>query len=222
MTRYIEAPDAHDDYDVEPIPGLPAALPEGERMLWSGQPGWGGLAVHAFHTRKVAIYFGALMAWRFAEAKMAGATAAQALSKSAGLLPLAVVAVAILLLLAYAYARTTIYTITTKRVVIRSGVALPVTLNLPFARIDGAGLKLRANGSGDLPLKPNREDRVPILACWPHCRPWRWTRPEPMLRAVPDAAHVAELLGAALAGAPVTARFPQRRAAAPDALPAAG
>ena len=45
----------HDDYAGEPIPGLPADLPEGERLLWQGSPAWMSLAVRAFHIRKVAI-----------------------------------------------------------------------------------------------------------------------------------------------------------------------
>lgn len=205
MTEFIQPVNPHDEYASEPIPGLPAQLPEGERILWQGSPSWSGLAVQAFHVRKVAIYFAALMTWRVAEVRMAGGGWEIALAKAAGLLPLALAGVTILLLLAYLYARSAIYTITSRRVVIRSGVALPITLNLPFKRIDGAGLKLRADGSGDLPLKPSQDDRVPLMACWPNNRPWRWSKPEPMLRSVPDAARVAEILAAALAGAPVPA-----------------
>jgi hypothetical protein len=29
-----------DDFAGEPIPGLPADLPEGEKLLWQGSPGW--------------------------------------------------------------------------------------------------------------------------------------------------------------------------------------
>ena len=29
---------------------------------------------------------------------------------------------------------------------------------------------------------------------WPHMRPWHYNRPQPMLRAVPDAAHLARLI----------------------------
>ncbi len=108
---------------------------------------------------------------------------------------------------------------------IRSGVAMPITLNLPFKRIDGAGLKLRTDGSGDLVLTPNRTDRVPLLACWPNNRPWRWTRPQPMLRDVPNAARVAEILAGGLSGAPVPVRSEDASPAPAPAgqpIPAAG
>ena len=30
----------HDDFDFEPVRGLPQVLPEGERLLWQGAPRW--------------------------------------------------------------------------------------------------------------------------------------------------------------------------------------
>ncbi|MEM1103487.1 MAG: hypothetical protein AAGH48_05230, partial [Pseudomonadota bacterium] len=54
----------HDDFAAEPIRGLPEALPEGERILWQGEPTWRQLAVNVFHIRALAIYFGVLMIWR--------------------------------------------------------------------------------------------------------------------------------------------------------------
>ena len=46
-----------DDFDFEPVRGLPEMLPAGERLLWQGAPRWQDLAVHAFHARKVIWYF---------------------------------------------------------------------------------------------------------------------------------------------------------------------
>jgi Bacterial PH domain len=200
---YIETP--HDDYAVEPVPGIPAPLPEGERLIWQGSPSWRALAVRAFHIRKVAIYFAILALWRGASHKADGASTLDALSYALWMVPVAMLAIGILCLLAYAYGRTSIYTITSRRVLIRSGVALPITVNLPFKRIDGAGLRLYADGTGDLPLTLAKDDRIAILAIWPHMRPWRVNRPEPMLRAVPDASHVADILAAALSGARIPA-----------------
>ena len=54
------------EYETEPVPGLPERLPAGERMLWQGGPRWQTLARRAFHVRKVAAYFGFLMLWRWA------------------------------------------------------------------------------------------------------------------------------------------------------------
>lgn len=200
---FVNAP--HDDYAGEPIPGLPAELPEGERLLWQGSPGWRSLAIRAFHVRKIAIYFAILMVWRFASSLADGMTSLQALSYAAGLVPVALAAVCIVLLMAYAYARMTIYSITTKRVMMRSGVAMPITVNLPFKRIDGAGLKLHADGTGDIPLQLSKDDRIAIMAIWPNMRPWKISKPEPMLRSLPDANGVADILAAALNGARIPA-----------------
>jgi hypothetical protein len=123
-------------------------------------------------------------------------------------------AIGILWLIARGYARTTVYTLTDKRLVIRNGIAIPVTINLPFARIDEASLKLFDDNSGDIVLTPNRSDRVPAVLLWPHMRPWRLRRPEPMLRSVPDAVHVAALLTAGLKGQPVRMRAVDGPAAA--------
>jgi hypothetical protein len=205
----------HDDYAGEPIPGLPADLPEGERLLWQGSPAWMSLAVRAFHIRKVAIYFAALILWRGVSSKYDGAATGEALSYALAIMPVALCGIGIVALLAYAYARMTIYSITSRRVMMRSGVAMPITVNLPFKRIDGAGLRLHADGTGDIPLKLSKDDRIAIMAIWPNMRPWRLSRPEPMLRSVPDASGVADLLAAALSGS----RLPVARAEA--AAPAA-
>ncbi|MCU0886217.1 MAG: PH domain-containing protein, partial [Beijerinckiaceae bacterium] len=134
----------HDDYAGEPIPGLPADLPEGERLLWQGSPAWMSLAIRAFHIRKVAIYFAALILWRGLSSKYDGASPGEALSYALAIMPVALCGIGIVALLAYAYARMTIYSITSRRVMMRSGVAMPITVNLPFKRIDGAGLRLHA------------------------------------------------------------------------------
>ena len=196
---------SHDDFAFEPVRGLPAELPPGERMLWQGAPRWQDLAIHAFHVRLVALYFVGIVLVAGAAEALSGGTVTDILRPALWLVPLGSVAVGLLAGLAWASARTTVYTVTTKRVVLRFGIALPITLNLPFARIDGASVRLLPGGVGDIPLTLSGQDRLAYLILWPHVRPFRFTRPEPMLRAVPDAATVAGVLGAALSGKPVAA-----------------
>lgn len=195
-----------DDFDFEPIPGLPAVPPPGERLLWQGGPDWRALAVRAFHIRKVAVYFAVLAAWRGVTAHADGLVLAAASRQMLWIALLGVACMAVLTLLAWAYARSTVYTITSRRIVIRSGVALPLTINIPFGQIDSAALRLRADGSGDIPVRIREGSRIAALALWPNWRPWHFTRPEPMLRCVARAADVAGLLSAALTGAPVQPR----------------
>ena len=110
-------------------------------------------------------------------------------------------ALALLALLGWLSARSTTYTITNRRVVMRLGIALPMTLNLPFTLIEGAGCKVFTDGSGDLPLRLRAGNRVAYLHLWPHARPWALSRPEPMMRSVPEAKQAAEILAQALSTA---------------------
>ena len=189
---------SHDDFAFEPIPGLPARPPKGETILWQGAPDWRLLAMSALHVRKVFVYFGLLAVWRVASALLEGdVTPALPMSVSV-LAGMSLVAAAILSLIAYGLARSTVYTITDRRVVMRFGMALPMTVNLPFRQIDGVSLKSEADGRGDICLKL-AEKGFSYLVMWPHVRPWRFSQPEPMLRAIPDAAHVAKILAEAFA-----------------------
>jgi hypothetical protein len=193
----------HDDENGPATPpGLPAELPEGERQLWQGKPDWRSLAIRAFHVRKVAIYFAALMAWRVGNMLADGAGGAAALREVVAFLPFAVVTLGVLALIAWGYARVTTFTITTKRVVLQTGISLNAYINLPYARIDSAGLHVFRDGTGDIPLRLTREDRIAVYLIWPFMRPWRITHPQPMLRGVPDAANVGAILAAAMAGQP--------------------
>jgi hypothetical protein len=189
----------HDDFAFEPIRGLPEVPPEGERILWQGAPEWRGLAWRAFHIREVAFYFALLIALQPALALLRGTSLAATVPAMLWTGLAAAAALGILAVLAYASARSTVYTITSRRVVMRIGVALPVTINLPFAVIADAGLKPHRDGGGDLALGIMPGERVSWAVLWPHVRPWRLARPQPMLRAIPDAAAVAEILGRALA-----------------------
>ena len=107
---------SHDDFDFEPAPGLPAPLPAGENLLWQGSPEWRSLAVRAYHVRKVAIYFALLVLWRVAVGIGNGHTAWAIVASSAFLIALGGLAIGVLTLLAYLNARSTVYSITTRRV----------------------------------------------------------------------------------------------------------
>jgi len=185
--------------EFEPIPGLPEHLPQGERILWQGAPHWLALALTAFRLRAVALYFAALMVWRAASVWHDGGAASEALAYAFDLAPLALAALGLLLVIAVTAARTTIYTITDKRVVMRFGMALPLTVNIPFSQVDGAAFASHGGEAGDVALVVRPEGRIGYLMMWPHVRPWRYARPEPTLRALPDAARAAAILGDALA-----------------------
>jgi hypothetical protein len=190
---------SHDDFAFEPIRGLPAVLPEGESLLWQGIPRWRSLAVRGYQVRKVAVYFAALALCRIGFG-IAHAHAWSAIWIScAFILTLGGVAIGVLSLLAYLNAASTVYSITDRRILLRHGIAVPVTMNIPFALIESAEFKAQADGTGEIAVRLVPEERVGYLITWPHLRPGRIARPEPSFRALADAHRAADILGAALA-----------------------
>lgn len=184
--------------------GLPGPLPTGERILWQGAPSTRGLWLRVFHAPLAGLWFAVCGIGVVAVAQNPAGTAAAL----AGVLGLAL---ALLGVLAFAAHRTTLYTVTNRRLVLQIGIALPVTYNLPFGQVESAELRLFGDGSGDVPLRLKPAARIAYVQLWPHARPWRITRPEPMLRSVPGATEAAAILGRALA----EARDAEVRAAAP-------
>jgi hypothetical protein len=211
------------EYEREPIPGLPEVPPAGERILWQGAPDWGSLARHGFHARKVAVYFALILAWLLGSRLWAGESLAQAMILGAWLLVLALLAIGLLLLLAWANSRATLYTLTNRRVAIRFGVAVSMTINIPYRQILAADLRRYGDGTGDIPLSLAGRPRVSYLVLWPFVRPWRFGKVQPMLRSVPTAERVAGILAEAMraasdgsAEAPVKSVEPGAAGAAPD------
>ena len=176
---------------------LPADIPEGERVLWYGRPDWVSLARNAYRADIVAVYFGALMIWNLdlGGADVGLAALAINLSKS---LVLALAGLGLLCLLAWLSARTTLYVITSRRIVMKVGIALPIFFNIPYSQIESAALRLFRDGAGDIPLALAAGRRIAYLHLWPHARPFHIANPQPALRSVPDAALVAEALREAM------------------------
>ena len=192
-------------------------LPAGEHLIWQGKPSARALAVRVFHVRLVAIYFALLFAVRIAIGIFAGQLWFDATAAAAGLVTPFATIMALLGGLAVLYSRTTRYSVTNRRVLLQFGAVLPMALNIPFRQIACAAVKEYSDGSGELPLAVISEQRLAFLLLWPHVRPWRLTKVEPMLRCVPDARNVADLLAKALKAAspqapePVVAAMPVPR-----------
>ena len=189
---------SHDDFDFEPIPGLPKRPPEGEEILWQGSPSARSLGRFLFNLRLIALYFGILAAWGAATAIADGRGILDAVTSVIWLGVLGAGAIALFQLFAWLVARSTVYTITNRRVVMRIGVALPITYNIPFTVIDSASLKEHNDGVGNISLRLREGNNIAYLRLWPHARPWRFKHAEPTLREVPDASHVANVLADAL------------------------
>ena len=199
------------EYEDEPIPGLPGRLPPGELIIWQGTPDWRGVARGVFHTRLVALWFLVVAGFAF----VAGGTGVVGAATTLGV---ALLGLGVLAILARAQAKSTIYTLTNKRVVLRFGVALPKCVNVPLSLIGTADAKPAGAGMVDVSLTPTVRFPLAYLQMWPHVRPWKFGSPQPMLRAVPDA--FVPVLADALAKAD-PARFAAAPAAAPELVGAA-
>jgi hypothetical protein len=186
------------EHEIEQIPGIPDVLPTDEHVLWQGQPTFIGASRHALHVIGISLYFLVLVLWQMLLLYRGEVTQDAAIAASGGLLVSGVAAVGILLAIGYAIHRTTIYTITNRRVIMRIGIALPITLNLPFSAISGAAYRERGAGTGDIVLSLDREHRIAYAVLWPHARAWRLRHPEPALRSLSDGAQAAEILKHAL------------------------
>lgn len=211
------------EHEFEPQHGLPEALPAGEQLLWQGSPDWRVLARRAFHARGLAIYFALLVGWQVVTVAGSGAAPLEIVKAVAWTGALSAIGLALVLGLAWLSARTTVYTLTDRRIVMRVGIVLTMTFNLPLKRIAAAGLHLDGQGpgaTGDIPLQLMGTVRIPYLQLWPHARPWKVSQPHPMLRSVPDAAVVARRIGEAWQAATGVAVAEQPAAVVQPASPA--
>jgi hypothetical protein len=167
--------------------GTPA--PE-EKVLWKGRPALGLLARSAFHTRTAGLYMAALTLIAVVTDNPNAALVAAGLG---------VMLVGLLYLLAWLSARSTLYILTDARLILRIGMAFETRINIPLKQVKAAHLRPRADGYGDIAFELGGERLLGTLLLWPHVRPWRYAMPQPMLRAVPDAASLAQMIAAARA-----------------------
>ena len=182
----------HDDFAIEPVPGLPATPPKGEVVLWQGSPHALTLAREAMGLTWVAAYFVALAIWR--ASVVSDGNVMSVVAVTLPYLAIGLVACGIILLSATVQARATVYTVTSARVAMRIGAAPTVTLNLPYKQIGAAGLDLKRSGTGTIALQTLGDTRLSFLMCWPHVRPWHLAHTQPALRCIQDAARVAQIL----------------------------
>ena len=202
---------SHDDFDFEPQRGLPAALPAGERLLWQGAPDWRELALHGYRVRAFACYGAAVIVARAILNLAEGTPFQTVLSGLAWPVMLLSAGLGLFGFIAWLAARTTVYSLTERRIVIRQGIAMPVTMNLPLSLVDGVSAVSRGLNCGDVALQLAPAERVSYLLLWPHVRPWQWRQPQPMLRALRDHKTVGALLVQSLQSSPI-AQHQQRGA----------
>ncbi len=187
------------EHDYEPVPGLPGRLPEGEHILWQGAPSSAQVSRQIMKTRWIAGYFGVLVLWNITAGIYDGRLPSEILFSSGALAILSTIAIGLLEAFAWGVQKTTLYTITNKRIVMRIGVALSATFNLPFTRILSADMREDTNGNGDIALTLKPGDRLSWLVFWPHVRGFKKGALMPQMICLKDVAVAANVLSSALA-----------------------
>ena len=187
---------SEDDFAVEPIEGLPELLPKGEVILWQGRPNWLRLTIESLNLWWVIGYFGLLAAWRFLTV-IYYMPLGTAFSASIPFLFVAAFVGLLLCGVGYIQAKETLYTITNRRVVMRIGAALTLTLNLPFTKIDNAAVAKKRGGFGNIAFETSGDTKFSYFVLWPHARSWYFGKPQPTLKCIPDIEKVSSILGEA-------------------------
>ena len=172
----------------------------GERVLWRGRPAWHAVMRDVLHVRIVMAYFAAILLWGFASDRADGWGPLYTLWRGTPVVAMALAVFGVCALFAWAISRTTTYELTNERCVLHYGVALTANLSIPLRRIATVGLHTRGDGTGDILLIPKPGGRLRYVKLWPHARPWRWSRAEPMLRGVPNVTDIAMAISVAASG----------------------
>lgn len=187
-----------DEEEFEPIRGLPEVPPEGEYILWQGSPTVRSIMHRVMHLGMVTLYFTALFAW----AAYAFVGDGLALPQALGAASIIIVPLGFLLFLlaflAWAIAKTSVYTVTNRRIVLRVGVALSKAVNIPFAQIVGAEERTCRDGTVDIAVHMTDEARPHYLFLWPHVKPRNWRQVKPLLRGIRAGDPVRRILVEAL------------------------
>ena len=172
------------EYEGEPIEGLPEALPEGETLIWQGRPTVGAMLKRVFFVPQLAVYFGLLIGGHTIYRLTESVPMAQVLGTLVWQFGLAAIVLLLLVWLARAYAKSILYTLTSARLVIRSGVALPMMVNIPIEQIIAADLRVHRDGTGDILLRASADRQLYWVLLWPNVSAW-YSRPvRPCLRGL--------------------------------------
>ena len=180
-------------HEFEPTFGFPESLPGSEKVLWQGSPCAWLIARRIFFLPHLFFYF-LILSFFAVIFNSEVLTLKDLFVKFLSYMSLGMVAIFLLLAISYLISSTTVYSITDKRVVMRIGIVLNLSLNIPFSKIETAACKAYPDKSGDISLNLVPENKIAYLHLWPHCRPWFFSSPRPRLSCLNDVEVVASRL----------------------------
>ena len=176
---------------------LAESLPDGEVLIWQGRSEAHAIAIRGMYLWYVVAYLLGLVVLRTGYLILGDASISEWSALLAWQLLASLFIVGVIVGLSVLYAKTTIYSLTNRRLILRTGAAVPIHVNFPLEQIASADLKVFSDGTGDIALRLENSDKLYWLLLWPNVRSW-WIRPlQPLLRGLRDF----ELAASALAGA---------------------
>ena len=182
------------EHDFEPVPGLPAQLPAGETVLWQGRPDQAAVLRHVVRIRWIMAYFVVTAIWTVAVGINDGTSLGVILASLTWVATAGLLVFALAWLFARGVSRTSLYTLTNKRIVMRIGIALSASFNLPFTQIVSASIRPGMKDTGDIALGLTPGHGLTSAVFWPHQKGGVWRPLEPQMLCVPQVERVAELL----------------------------
>ncbi len=133
---------------------LPADIPPGERVLWFGRPEPTSLWRRAYRADWVGALVrrddGVELRQPHGQRRRLRRVSSPRCTRSGSGRPLWRSSA----FLAWLSARTTLYVVTERRIVIKTGIALPMFINVPFKQIASANVRAFADGTGDVTGRP--------------------------------------------------------------------
>ena len=180
-------------HEFEPTFGFPESVPTSEKVIWQGRPCPLLIARRIFFLPHLVFYF-FMMSFLSLLFQIDILTTKDLLIDFLSNMLLGSVAIFLLLAISYLVSSTTVYSITDKRLVMRIGIVLNLSLNIPLNKIHLAESRAYADKSGDISLELTPGNKIAYLHLWPHCRPWFFSAPRPRLSCLKEVDMVAMLL----------------------------
>jgi len=180
-------------HEFEAVFGFPETLPATEKVLWQGRPCFLLVAKRIFYLPHLFCYF--LVLSLLSAGLQSDLLTTKALMADFLLnMFLGTIAIVVLLSISYLVSSTTVYSITDKRLVMRIGIVLNLSLNIPFSQVQAAESKAYSDHSGDISIQLTPRNKIAYVHLWPHCRPWFFSAPRPRISCVKDVETVASVL----------------------------
>ena len=169
--------------DKSPPKDILGAIPENEDIIWYGRPELRRFCLSALGLRYLLLYL-LIVALFNLSSNFGNFSFFIYLEIMVPYIISCFLATVLLVIIGISQVMPTVYVITSKRIIIRSGMALIFMLNVPFDKIANIDKQIFKDGCGNISFKLINNKRVPFFASWPSVRPWYFNNPEPTFRCI--------------------------------------